>query len=120
MKTQSEMEMTDEEIDRRVLSDLIESEKQKKWYVCSIRGARAFLPDCTDYLGYDVYDVLKYPHEVPAPTLMVWAYPIEYLQWDSQVLRDKFRRQLPYGDIDHTQFAMESGIIEGNEVRRKD
>ena len=109
-----ENELTEIEVDREMSDMLSAIEKKKKWLVCRILNKDVLIPDTTDALGHDVFDVKKFQCHPPSPDLIVSAWPLKFIA--NRYAWSMFTKSMKYSDVDFDTMSLNPGIIEGNQV----
>ena len=112
------IELDDSEANREMSDMLSAIEKKKKWLVCRILDKDVLIPDTTDALGHDVFDVKKFECHSPSPDLIVLACPLKFIA--NRYAWGMFTKSMKYSDVDFNTMSLNPGIIEDNKVIGKE
>ena len=108
------IELDDSETNREMSDMLSAIEKKKKWLVCRILNKDVLIPDTTDALGHDVFDVKKFQCHSPSPDLIVSAWPLKFIA--NRYAWSMFTKSMKYSDVDFNTMSLRSGVVEDNQV----
>ena len=112
------IELDDSETNREMSDMLSAIEKKKKWLVCRILNKDVLIPDTTDALGHDVFDVKKFQCHPPSPDLIVSAWPLKFIA--NRYAWSMFTKSMKYSDVDFNTMSLNPGVIEDNKVIGKE
>ena len=112
------IELDDSETNREMSDMLSAIEKKKKWLVCRILNKDVLIPDTTDALGHDVFDVKKFQCHSPSPDLIVSAWPLKFIA--NRYAWSMFTKSMKYSDVDFNTMSLNPGVIEDNKVIGKE